>query len=1088
MYPRRNQPRDDDSREVSGWIEGVTGAFETDAWIDDYYSESRDLEQDPSDLRGQQDVDAATETHVVSTKVRKRGRPADRDMHPDDETRINQFAEAVRNYEILPDGSVGRGDGRVPEATVENNLGILRRFARWLRAENRDSMASRLLNDPDSLAGDIADYWANGGDDRKRLNSALSHFRRLSPEGQELQAVGPGPRLMGRRIHDPYPDDALIIEALANEERSKLRPVSTSRKNASNQRKFSAWLKREGRESIVSRLTGTDEQQRSLQEDFRKFTEAEGKVVVSLDRLRQYQGAESQLKQHNPYPDDALMIDGCANEELSKLGSDSTSKRNVVRITAINQRRFSNWLQKNGRGSIASRLTGSDQQQGSLKDDFRGFTKAEGRINVGFDRLRQYLGAESQLKQHDPYPDDALIIEALANEEQSKLGPVSTSRKNASNQRKFSDWLKREGRESMVSRLTGTDEQQRSLQEDFRAFTKEEGKKVVVSFNRLRQYLGAESQLKQHDPYPDDARIIDDLAKEALSKLGSNSTSQRKVVLNLASNQRRFSDWLRKKGRGSIGSRLTGSDQQQQSLKDDYSNFTNAEGKRISVSFDRLRQYLGAESQLKQHDPYPDDALMIDSFANEELSKLGPDSTSQRRVVWRLASNQRKFSDWLQTRGRESIASRLNGSDQQQWSLKKDYQDFTEDMGKHTISFKRLRQYQQVVEANAASGLSPEQASGREPAGLDGRSDPRAEFRSTSPLQQVDPSIEGRSGLSLDHIEWLGDQHIQTDYELLMQDLQRNDPDLAARTRLIDPLIAHYHLRLGDESTALSAFQRIVNDQNGRDTADFLFLPVSDASASDPDHRGTHWSLLLVDRRNREGPAAYHYDSFRGQNNEFAAMLAQRLGTRLEPVRMTQQRNDYDCGVFVVDGTRALVRRLARRGRPAVLHLDNLVADREQLQRRLSPAPNSARAGAAAAGPESSTQIADPAEFWHGVGQPGQLPDSWNTATFRQDLPSAAYSPVQSVNPPDAPWEQSLGASIFGTPQYTLPVDDLGGFVPPSWQHGNQPVPDDLLPAMYLFDLLPSADKPTNFSIHGVPYTATLGPSGMQSDIYLFLQ
>ncbi|MBP2484297.1 hypothetical protein JOH50_000024 [Rhizobium leguminosarum] len=794
MYPRRNQPRDDDSREVSEWIEGVTGAFDTDAWIREYNSQRRDVEQDLSDLRlgshdsdagdrvprrrsvggsmrvtpqslapenslsgarhsidvsragssslrfggsgsktssnmaeagevaaapqgkrrgftsrmasgfkkafglssgktssrssGQQDVDAATETHVVSTKVRvgaKRGRPADRDMHPDDETRINQFAEAVRNYEILPDGSVGRGDGRVPEATVENNLGILRRFARWLRAENRDSMASRLLNDPDSLAVDIADYWASGGDGQDRLKSALSHFRRLAPEGQELQAVGPGPRLMGRQIHDPYPDDARVIDSLAKEELSKFGPVPTSRNNTSHQRKFSAWLQREGR---------------------------------------------------------------------------------------------------------------------------------------------------------------------------------------------------------------------------------------------------------------------------------------------------------------------------------------------------------------------------------------------------------------------ESIASRLNGSDQQQWSLKKDYQDFTEDMGKHTISFKRLRQYQQVVEANAASGLSPEQASGREPAGLDGRSDPRAEFRSTSPLQQVDPSIEGRSGLSLDHIEWLGDQHIQTDYELLMQDLQRNDPDLAARTRLIDPLIAHYHLRLGDESTALSAFQRIVNDQNGRDTADFLFLPVSDASASDPDHRGTHWSLLLVDRRNREGPAAYHYDSFRGQNNEFAAMLAQRLGTRLEPVRMTQQRNDYDCGVFVVDGTRALVRRLARRGRPAVLHLDNLVADREQLQRRLSTAPNSARAGAAAAEPESSTQIADPAEFWHGVGQPGQLPaDSWNTATFRQDLPSAAYSPVQSVNPPDAPWEQSLGASIFGTPQYTLPVDDLGGAVPPSWQHRNQPAPAGLRLAMSWLELLPSADNPqTSITIHGVPYTATLGPSGMENDIYLFLQ
>ncbi|MBB5668483.1 hypothetical protein GGE68_006748, partial [Rhizobium leguminosarum] len=498
----------------------MTGAFDTDAWIDDYYSESRDLEQDPSDLRlgshdsdagdrvprrrsvggsmrvtpqslapergsGQQDVDAATETHVVSTKVRKRGRPADRDMHPDDETRINQFAEAVRNYEILPDGSVGRGDGRVPEATVENNLWVLRGFARWLRAENRDSMASRLLNDPDSLAVDIADYLASGGDGRNRLKSALSHFRRLGPEGQELQAVGPGPRLMGRQIHDPYPDDARVIDSLAKEELSKFGPVSTSRNNTSHQRKFSAWLKREGRESIVSRLTGSDEQQQSLKEDFR-------------------------------------------------------------------------------------------------------------------------------------------------------------------------------------------------------AFTKEEGKKVVVSFDRLRQYLGAESQLKQHHPYPDDARIIDDLAKEALSKLGSNSTSK-------------------------------------------------------------------------------------------------------RNVVWNMASNQRKFSDWLQREGRESIVSRLTGTDQQRQSLKKDYQDFTEDMGKKlNMSFNRLRQYQQVVEANAASGLSPEQASGREPAGLDGRSDSRAEFRSTSPLQQVDPSIEGRSGLSLDHTEWLGDQHIQTDYELLMQDLQRNDPDLAARTRLID--------------------------------------------------------------------------------------------------------------------------------------------------------------------------------------------------------------------------------------------------------------------------------------------------------------
>ncbi|MGC5845307.1 hypothetical protein, partial [Mesorhizobium abyssinicae] len=79
----------------------------------------------------------------------------------------------------------------------------------------------------------------------------------------------------------------------------------------------------------------------------------------------------------------------------------------------------------------------------------------------------------------------------------------------------------------------------------------------------------------------------------------------------------------------------------------------------------------------------------------------------------------------------------------------------------------------------------------------------------------------------------------------------------------------------------------IVYDRNGSDTADFLFLPVNDASATDPERRGTHWSLLLVDRRERERPVAYHYDSAGPLNEQPAAQLARRLGACLEPVRMT---------------------------------------------------------------------------------------------------------------------------------------------------------------------------------------------------------
>ncbi|WP_338823123.1 Ulp1 family isopeptidase [Bradyrhizobium septentrionale] len=131
----------------------------------------------------------------------------------------------------------------------------------------------------------------------------------------------------------------------------------------------------------------------------------------------------------------------------------------------------------------------------------------------------------------------------------------------------------------------------------------------------------------------------------------------------------------------------------------------------------------------------------------------------------------------------------------------------------------------------------------------------------------------------------------------------------------------------------LRAFQRIVHDQNGDDTADFLFLPVNNARATNLP--GTHWSLLFVDRRDRERPVAYRYDSMGEYNNTPAAELAARLGARLESRGMTQQLNTYDCGVFVVDGTRALVRQLEQGRAPHLLNLSSLVANRQALQNRL---------------------------------------------------------------------------------------------------------------------------------------------------------
>ncbi|WP_271591122.1 Ulp1 family isopeptidase, partial [Bradyrhizobium sp. CCBAU 65884] len=255
------------------------------------------------------------------------------------------------------------------------------------------------------------------------------------------------------------------------------------------------------------------------------------------------------------------------------------------------------------------------------------------------------------------------------------------------------------------------------------------------------------------------------------------------------------------------------------------------------------------------------------------------------------------------------------------------------------------------------------------------------ELPSSRKKQRVDISRQGPSGLSLGREEWLGDNHILADFTLLQQELQRDNPDLAGRIRFVNPLIAH-QLREGADDDMLRALQRVLYDCNGNDTADFLFLPVNDASATS---RGTHWSLLLVDRRDRQRWMTYHYDSFGEHNHNVAALLAARLNAGQRPASIGQQQNGYDCGVFVVDGTRELVRRLAEEAQPNLWNLDELVADRAQLQWRLSAAPANARANDPAYQAGPSTRSVDSAEFWRKVDQAGQpAADSWNTANFWQ--------------------------------------------------------------------------------------------------------
>ncbi|NYG45555.1 hypothetical protein GGD67_003013 [Bradyrhizobium sp. IAR9] len=85
-----------------------------------------------------------------------------------------------------------------------------------------------------------------------------------------------------------------------------------------------------------------------------------------------------------------------------------------------------------------------------------------------------------------------------------------------------------------------------------------------------------------------------------------------------------------------------------------------------------------------------------------------------------------------------------------------------------------------------------------------------------------------RSGRLLGVTEWLGDEHITADYALVEGELRRKEPDLAAQTRFVQPAQVRLLRLIPSQSDRVQIFQQIVNDQNGNDTANFLFVPVNE--------------------------------------------------------------------------------------------------------------------------------------------------------------------------------------------------------------------------------------------------------------------
>ncbi|NOJ43940.1 hypothetical protein [Bradyrhizobium australiense] len=100
---------------------------------------------------------------------------------------------------------------------------------------------------------------------------------------------------------------------------------------------------------------------------------------------------------------------------------------------------------------------------------------------------------------------------------------------------------------------------------------------------------------------------------------------------------------------------------------------------------------------------------------------------------------------------------------------------------------------------------------------------------------------------------------------------------------------------------------------------------------------------------------------------------------------------------------------------------------------------------------------------------------------FNVDPEHFTFDPVQLP-----PSEHRRLLNDEPVPNEAGPLIPLSFYAPPGWQHGDQWAPEDLKEGMRLHNVLPSVLEPEKtLTLRGVNYTATIGPPGLEHEIFL---
>ncbi|MGX9087404.1 Ulp1 family isopeptidase, partial [Mesorhizobium sp. 98Argb] len=732
---------------------------------------------------------------------------------------------------------------------------------------------------------------------------------------------------------EPFPEDKELVSTFKKVAIEAKMNEWTVLKLGNVLHHLSHWLRQENRQPIFGRFNPDSPRHASFVADVKDYLKAGGRPAI-VTQLNKVAPGSLPSREHltGKLPAEDVNL-------LTRFRLDA-EQRNIATKATVDGilsgfRQFALWLQHNNKGSLASQLQG-----GSLDKEISEYRApgrdAQNRLTTTLANLQRFLPGPQQAKRLQspaigrprklaPHPEDAPLIEGALGQTLKDLGAPTAEQRvsaqmRATRLRGLSDWLRSEGKGSIADRLNGS--KQEKLRLDVVAFQRT-GKRIPsADLSHLRNYLklieanrDLRLQAREQSALP---AVLDAGRPSPSQELPATAQSERAGTFLGEVMQECASPSTAKAPPGGYQVIPPHAD-----LRDD-AHFAPAHSAGV-----RSGTFGGLEPFVDLNAPTPSDLRDDAHFAPAHSARARSGTFGGLQSFVDLnAPTPSDLRDDAQSAPVRPRGGQMFGDVEPQplmqgtgsaADLRPGGADDVQNIHRDRLS---------PQPALPVTAWLPDTYRGL----------PLVDV--TMPTTSSSDALIGRvassnvpAGSVLGATDWLSDAHIQRDYHLLEEQLLGIDPTLAARTRLVDPSVSNL-LRQIERQDAEATLQSIY-DQNDA-PADFLFLPVNNGT---PAHEGTHWSLLLVDRRNPQRHVAYHYDSLqRGQYNDApATQLAGLLDATLVPARIAQQPNKFDCGVFVVDGTRALVERLVDGQRPdhAPLHLDNLVADRQALQNRL---------------------------------------------------------------------------------------------------------------------------------------------------------